>query len=139
MGLANKSVVLYESIKVGKKWHFRPVDENASRFSDGPFYVSWYDGKKKQMEPAGRDPEHALRMAHLRRSALAFVAAGGEITISNLVRKPTRADHATPAVSLEEIMHSDRVFSLIRRSDSWRPCPHCPGPDSLRPPVDPLR
>ncbi len=79
MGVANKSVVLYESIKVGKRWHLRAVDEDASHFSDGPFYVSWYDGMKKQMEPAGRDPEHALRMAHLKRSALAFVAAGGEI------------------------------------------------------------
>jgi hypothetical protein len=32
MGLANKSVVLYESIKVGKKWRFRAVDEDASHF-----------------------------------------------------------------------------------------------------------
>ncbi len=79
MGLANKSGVLYESIKVGKRWYFRAVDEDASHFSNGPFYVSWYDGKKKQMEHAGREPEHALRMAHLKRSALAFVAAGGEI------------------------------------------------------------
>ena len=79
MGLANKSVVLYESIKVGKKWVLCPVDEDSSHFSDGPFYVSWYEGKKKQMDPAGRDPEHALRMANLKRAALAYVAAGGEI------------------------------------------------------------
>jgi hypothetical protein len=45
-------VVLYENIKVGKKWVLRPVDEGSSHFSDGPFYVSWYDGKKKQMDPA---------------------------------------------------------------------------------------
>jgi len=79
MGLANKSVVLYQSIKIGKKWTLCPVDEDASHFSDGPFYVSWYDGKKKQMDPAGRDPKEALRKANLKRSALAFVAAGGEI------------------------------------------------------------
>jgi hypothetical protein len=66
VGLANKSVVLYESIKVGKKWVFCPVDEDSSHFSDGPFYVSWYDGRKKQMDPVGRDPEHALRMANLK-------------------------------------------------------------------------
>jgi hypothetical protein len=53
VGLANKSVVLYESIKVGKKWVFCPVDEDSSHFSDGPFYVSWYDGRKKQMDPSG--------------------------------------------------------------------------------------
>ena len=49
----------------------RPVAEDSSRFSDGPFYVSWYDGKKKQFEAAGRDPEHALRMVTLKRAALA--------------------------------------------------------------------
>jgi hypothetical protein len=49
------------------------VDEDSSHFSDGPFYVSWYDGKKKQFEPAGRDPEHALRMVTLKRAALAYV------------------------------------------------------------------
>lgn len=79
MGLANKSVVLYQSIKIGSKWTLCPVDEDSTHFSEGPFYVSWYDGKKKQMDPVGRDPEQALRMAHLKRTALAFVAAGGEI------------------------------------------------------------
>ncbi len=79
MGLANKSVVLYQSIKIGNKWTLYPVDEDSTHFSEGPFYVSWYDGKKKQMDPVGRDPKQALRMAHLKRAALAFVAAGGEI------------------------------------------------------------
>jgi integrase len=79
MGLANKSVILYESIKIGTKWKLRPVDEDSSHFSNGPFYVSWYEGKKKQMEPVGRDPEHALRMANLKRAALAYVSAGGEV------------------------------------------------------------
>jgi hypothetical protein len=45
MGLANKQVVLYQSIKIGKKWILCPVDEDSSHFSKGPFYVSWYDGK----------------------------------------------------------------------------------------------
>jgi len=35
MGLANKSVVLYQSIKIGKKWTLRLVDEDSSRFSEG--------------------------------------------------------------------------------------------------------
>lgn len=67
---------------------FRAVDEDASHFSDGPFYVSWYDGKKKQMEPVGRDPEHALRMVNLKRAALAYVSAGGDLTTSNPAQKP---------------------------------------------------
>ena len=86
MGLANKSVVLYENIKVGKKWVLCPVDEDSSHFSDGPFYVSWYDGKKKQMDPVGRDPEHALRMTKLKRAALAYVSAGGEVKDTNRVQ-----------------------------------------------------
>jgi hypothetical protein len=73
MGLANKSVV--------------PVDEDSSRFPDGPFYVSWYDGeKKKHMDPVGRDPEHALRMANLKRAALAYISAGGEIKNTKTVQ-----------------------------------------------------
>ena len=59
MGLANKSVVLYESIKVGKKWVLCPVYEDPSHFSNGPYYVSWCDGKKKQMDPPG-----AIRRMH---------------------------------------------------------------------------
>ena len=79
MGLANKSVVLCQSIKIGRKWTLCAVDEDSARFSEGPFYISWHDGKKKRMDPVGRDPEQALHMAHLKRTALAFVAAGGEI------------------------------------------------------------
>ncbi len=48
MGLANKSVVLYESIKVGKKWYFRAVDEDASHFSDGPFYAVAMTARKNK-------------------------------------------------------------------------------------------
>jgi integrase len=90
MGLANKQVVLYQSIKIGKKWILCPVDEDSSHFSKGPFYVSWYDGKKKQMDPVGRDPEHALRMALRRRAALALIAAGGEVKNSDPVQNPVR-------------------------------------------------
>lgn len=88
MGLANKSVVLYQSIKVGTKWILCPVDEDSSHFPKGPFYVSWYDGKKKQMEPVGRDPEHALRMVNRKRAALAFIAAGGEVKNSQSIQTP---------------------------------------------------
>jgi hypothetical protein len=88
MGLANKSVVLYQSIKIGKKWTFRPVDEDSSHFSEGPFYVSWYDCKKKQMDPVGRDPELALSKAKLKRAALAYISAGGEIKNTNQPQNP---------------------------------------------------
>ena len=58
------------------KWILCAVDEDSSHFSDGPFYVSWYEGKKKQMESVGRYPELALRKTILKRTALAFIAVG---------------------------------------------------------------
>ena len=88
MGVANKSVVLYQSIKIGNKWVLRPVDEDSSYFSVGPFYVSWYDGKKKMMVPVGPDPEHALRKANLKRIELAYVSAGGEVNNTDQIQKP---------------------------------------------------
>ena len=68
-----------------------PVDEDSSHFSHGPFYVSWYDGKKKQMDPAGRDPEHASRMVNLKRAALAYASAGGVIKDTSRVQTPVRS------------------------------------------------
>ena len=41
------------------------------------------------MEPAGRDAEHALRMVTLKRATLAYVSAGGELTMRSPVPKPT--------------------------------------------------
>lgn len=106
MGLANKSVVLYQSIKIGTKWKLRAVDEDSSHFSGGPFYVSWYDGLKKQMEPAGRDPEHALRMVNLKRAALAYVSAGGEFKDSNSVQSPTRDRAPRDPKNTDQNQHS---------------------------------
>ena len=88
MGLANTSVVLYQSLKIGVKWILCAVDEDSSHFSEGPFYVSWYEGKKKQMEPVGRDPELALRKTILKRTALAFIAVGGEVKKTDHAQNP---------------------------------------------------
>jgi integrase len=79
MGLANKSVVLYQSIKIGNQWTFREVSGDLPRFSKWQLYVSWYEGSKKQMDPVGRDSEHALKMLNKKRLELAYVAAGGEV------------------------------------------------------------
>jgi hypothetical protein len=37
MGLANKSVVLYEFIKIGRKWKFCPVDEDLAGYCPADF------------------------------------------------------------------------------------------------------
>jgi hypothetical protein len=88
--LANKSVVLYQSIKIGREWILRAVDEDSSHFSDGPFYISWYDDKKKQMDPVGRDSAHALRMANLKRAA-ACVHRSGRRSQEHQPRSESRA------------------------------------------------
>jgi hypothetical protein len=49
------------------------VSADVAKFNNhrrlGPFYLTWYDGKRKQMDPAGRDSEHAFRIANLKRAA----------------------------------------------------------------------
>jgi hypothetical protein len=105
MGLANKSVVLYQSIKIGREWILRAVDEDSSHFTDGPFYISWYDGKKKQMDPVGRDSAQALRMANLKRAALAYIAAGGGVKNTNPGQNPA------PGSAAEETKNSNQAQS----------------------------
>jgi hypothetical protein len=79
MDLANKSVVLYQNVKIKTEWKFQEVVDDLLRFSKWPLYVSWYDGSKKRMEPAGRDSDHALKMLNKKRLELAYKGAGGEI------------------------------------------------------------
>jgi hypothetical protein len=79
MDLANRSVVLYQNVKIKTGWKFQEVVDDLPKFSKGPLYISWYEGSKKQMEPVGRDSEHALKMLNKKRLELAYTAAGGEI------------------------------------------------------------
>jgi hypothetical protein len=60
------------------------------------------------MEPVGRDPEQALRMAKLKRTALAFVAAGGEIKQADNKKKLESAYVAAGG----EIQESDNKEDL---------------------------
>jgi integrase len=77
--LANKSVVLYQSVKVKAKWTFLEVVDDLPEFSKAQLYVSWYEGKDKRMTPVGRDSKHALKMLNKKRAELAYKNLGGEI------------------------------------------------------------
>lgn len=77
--MANKSVVLYQRTKIKKKWAYRKVAEVLSKLGCGEYYLSWYDGKRKRLDPAGSDPEAALNALQKKRLELAYVAAGGEV------------------------------------------------------------
>ena len=58
--MANRSVVLYLRTKIKKKWAYRKVAEVISKLACGEYYLSWNDGKRKRLDPAGSDPEAAL-------------------------------------------------------------------------------
>jgi integrase len=89
-GLANRSVVLYQRIKAQNKWTFCKVAEKLSTLVQDEYYVSWYDGSKKQMAPAGGAPAAALAALNKKRLELAYVAAGGEVKESTLPQNEKR-------------------------------------------------
>lgn len=77
--MANRSVVLYLRTKIKKKWAYRKAAEVLSKLGCGEYYLSWYDEKRKRLDPVGNDPEAALIALQRKRLELAYVAAGGEI------------------------------------------------------------
>jgi hypothetical protein len=112
MGLANKSVVLYQNVKIKTEWKLQEVVDDLPRFSKGPLYVSWYEGSKKRMEPVGRDSEHALKMLNKKRLELAYKGAGGEIKENDEgVDQPSRPDRKGKkvGVAVEEYLKNCRA------------------------------
>ncbi|MGA2048762.1 MAG: tyrosine-type recombinase/integrase [Terracidiphilus sp.] len=83
MDMANRSVVLYQSVKIKNKWTLQEVVDDLPRFSKGPLFVTWYEGSKKCSEAVGRDSVHALKMLNKKRLELAYKVAGGEIKESD--------------------------------------------------------
>jgi integrase len=77
--LANRSVVLYLRTKIKKQWVYRKVSEELSELACGEYYLSWYEGSRKLLHPAGSDPEAALTVLNKKRLELAYIAAGGEV------------------------------------------------------------
>lgn len=81
--MANRTVVLYQRIKIKKKWAYRTVPEELTALVSGEYYLSWYEGSRKSMDPVGSDPEVALAALNKKRLELAYVAAGGKIKESD--------------------------------------------------------
>ena len=77
--MANLAVVLYLRTKIKGKWTYRKVLEELSELACGEYYLSWYVNKRKQLEPAGNDPEAVLQALHRKRLGMAYVAVGGVI------------------------------------------------------------
>jgi integrase len=77
--LANRSVVLYLRTKINKKWAYRKVSAEISELACGEYYLSWYIGRRKHLEPAGNNPEAVLQALQKKCLEMAYIAAGGLI------------------------------------------------------------
>lgn len=106
--MANRTVVLYQRIKIKKKWAYRTVPEELTALVSGEYYMSWYEGSRKSMDPVGSDPEVALAALNKKRLELAYVAAGGKIkeSDSNLPTENGRRKRVSVAV---EEYHADCI------------------------------
>jgi integrase len=80
LGLANKTAVLYQHIKIGGKWTYQKAPTKRLRhLSEGAYYLSWYEGTRKQLESVGPDPDVAKVALDKKSAELAFIATGGEV------------------------------------------------------------
>lgn len=91
LGLANKTVVLYQHIKIKGKWKYCKVDpsDRLRRLSEGEYYISWYERTRKSMEPLGPDPDVAKVAFDKKSAELRFIATGGEVK-----HDESKAEHA---------------------------------------------
>jgi integrase len=78
--LANKTVTLYQNLKVNNKWTFRKVTGSRLRnLAEGAYYLSWYEGSKKQMQLIGTDAAAAMKAVDRKNAELQYIALGGEV------------------------------------------------------------
>lgn len=81
--MANLTVVLYLRTKTEGKWAYQKVSEELSELAYGEYYLSWYENKRKQLKPAGSDPQEVLNALQRKRLGMAYVAVGGVIQEEN--------------------------------------------------------
>src|SRR6266568_1565027 len=79
--LANKTVVLYQHIKIKGKWKYCKVasSDRLRRLSEGEYYISWYEGTRKRMEPLGPDADVAIVAFDKKVAELRFIATGSAV------------------------------------------------------------
>lgn len=78
--MANKTVVLYQYIKIGGKWTYRKAPtRRLPRLPEGAYYLSWYEGTRKRFENVGPDPDVATVAFNKKSAELKFIATGGEV------------------------------------------------------------
>jgi ribosomal protein L29 len=87
--MADKTAVLYLSIKINNGWTFRKTPGTRLRqLTEGAYYVSWYQGASKQMEKSGQEPDGAIVALKRKQAELRFTAAGGKVEHSDEAGSP---------------------------------------------------
>ena len=101
--MANKTVVLYQHIKIKGKLKYGKVDPSRRlrRLSEGEYYISWYEGTRKRMEPLGPDPDVAKVAFDKKSAELRFIATGGEVKPAEV--KPADEERGTRTKLTEAI------------------------------------
>ena len=66
--MANRSVSLYTTTKVGGRWTFRRAPKKPQNLSEGSFIIFWYEGGKKRSSNVGKQAD-AAKMAVVRKEA----------------------------------------------------------------------
>jgi len=103
---------------------FRKVSEELSTLPSGEYFVSWYKGSKRQMDPVGSNPEAALAALEKKRLLPAYIAVGGEIKTSN---PPAAGNGTRKKVYGANKEHLDDCADREGKSDyAWRLVPRKP-------------
>jgi hypothetical protein len=101
--MAHKAVALYWTVKDGDGWKLRPVIGGPVPLLEGSYYLSYNDGER-HMEPLEPDPQHALKMAKIKRLELELVATGGQVRRIEDLNKPVEPQaQPEPAADIKTV------------------------------------
>lgn len=78
--MANKSAVLYQTIKIKNKWTTRRAEGTLRNLTEGVYYVVFYRGAERCTESAGRNAKEALDLLKRKQVELLYVAQGGHVS-----------------------------------------------------------
>lgn len=104
--MANKTVVLYQHIKIDGKWKYCKVvpSKRLPLLTEGVYYISWYVGTRKSMEPLGSEPDVALVAFNKKVAELNFIALGGEVKRDEPEAEPKPDQRIKVSKAVEEYL-----------------------------------
>ena len=94
--MANKSVVLYQYVKVRIRWKYIRAIEPLKRLSKGYYCLGWYEGAVKQWENVGADPQKVTEALEKTRLQLTLSRPDGNIGVGRLIRSNSSHQNGGP-------------------------------------------